>query len=982
MKTIRSPFQFLDPFTFADRDKFFGRDEAIKQLYDLVFRTPLLLVYGLSGTGKTSLIQCGLASKFDGTDWLPLFIRRQTNINDALAGAINKVMPANTPIQTDRSTSDAIKILYKHYLRPIFLIFDQFEEIFVLGKPDERAQFIHQLKTLLEAELPCSILIIIREEYLGQLYPFEKEIPSLFDFRMRVEPMDNAHVKTVLNESFKKFNITVEQPADNCFEEIIKNVGQGKSGIELPYLQVYLDMLYRENFERTYPNQENTTGTVLPLNLTLEGIQKFGSIENVLDRFLSEQRDRIQQDLKKTDTAIEDNAVQQILDCFVSDEGTKRPVHCTHEQGVFQLSDTEKAHFPNISAASLSTCFTSLEQARLIRTTDETVELAHDSLANLIYQRRSAAQRRINDLRRRLHYAYDDFLDTNEWLNIKQISAFEDILPELNATTEQQKFIANSRLYYESENRKQIEEAERQTAIEKQRANAANALKEEAEKERNRADITAKVAEAQRKKAQDVLDKIYFYDGKFGLAYDKNTRGYGFIDKDLKIKIKFEYNEALPFDYTGYAKVKRVDIYYLIDTTGKIEYKLATYINQLDSSSIALDLRGKNLDIIPNEIFNYQQIKILFLSNNQLTLLPTEIGKLDNLISLNLDFNRLTSLPPEIGNLSNLTSLDLTSNKLTCLPPEIGNLSNLTSFKLGRNQITTLPSEIGKLSNLTSLHLGRNQLTMLSAEIGKLGNLISLHLQQNQLPSLPPEIGNLSNLTSLVLQQNQLTILPLEIGKLVNLTSLNLGSNKLTSLPHEIGKLVNLTSLVLQNNQLTTLSPEIGKLSNLTNLYLDGNQLTTLSPEIGKLSNLTWLNLSYTRLTTLPQEILKLTKLINLNLSYNQITTLPPEIVELSNLTSLDLTGNQLTTLPPEIVELSNLTSLYLDGNQLITLPPDIGKLSNLITLNLLSNKLTSLPANIGNLSNLTILYLFANQIPESEQEKIKELLPNCEIVF
>jgi len=476
MKTIRSPFQFLDPFTLADRDKFFGRDEEIKQLYDLVFRTPLLLIYGLSGTGKTSLIQCGLASKFDGTDWLPLFIRRQSNINDALTAAINKALPPNAPIQTERTTSDTIKALYKHYLRPVFLIFDQFEEIFVLGKPEERKDFIDQIKILLEEESPCTILISIREEYLGQLYPFEKEIPSLFDFRMRVEPMDNAHVKTVLAQSFKKFNIKVEPEPDKCFDEIIENVSQGKSGIELPYLQVYLDMLYRENFERTYPNTENTTEILPPLSFTLEEIKTFGSIENVLDRFLSEQQDRIQQDLKNEYGLIEENTVRQVLDGFVSDEGTKRPVHYTLIQDEYVLNDADKTHFPNIAPDALNFCFKALEQARLIRISDETIELAHDSLAKLIDQRRSAAQRRINELRRRLRFAYDEFLETKEWLNIKQITAFEETLPELNATPEQIKFVTDSRQYYETESRKQIEEAERQARIEKQKRRRATTL--------------------------------------------------------------------------------------------------------------------------------------------------------------------------------------------------------------------------------------------------------------------------------------------------------------------------------------------------------------------------------------------------------------------------------------------------------------------------------------------------------------------------
>ena len=62
--TKKYPFKFLDAYSQADHDFFFGREEEVAALYEMVFQTDILLVYGASGTGKTSLIQCGLANKF------------------------------------------------------------------------------------------------------------------------------------------------------------------------------------------------------------------------------------------------------------------------------------------------------------------------------------------------------------------------------------------------------------------------------------------------------------------------------------------------------------------------------------------------------------------------------------------------------------------------------------------------------------------------------------------------------------------------------------------------------------------------------------------------------------------------------------------------------------------------------------------------------------------------------------------------------
>ena len=77
-----SPFKFLDSYTSDDREIFFGREKEIEELYYKIFDGRLLIVYGSSGTGKTSLIQCGLSGKFEEADWMPVIVRRAENINE------------------------------------------------------------------------------------------------------------------------------------------------------------------------------------------------------------------------------------------------------------------------------------------------------------------------------------------------------------------------------------------------------------------------------------------------------------------------------------------------------------------------------------------------------------------------------------------------------------------------------------------------------------------------------------------------------------------------------------------------------------------------------------------------------------------------------------------------------------------------------------------------------------------------------------
>ena len=62
-------FKFLDSYTKEDKDIFFGRNNDIEVLYEKIFQTNLLIIYGATGVGKSSLIQCGLVNKLEPTGW-------------------------------------------------------------------------------------------------------------------------------------------------------------------------------------------------------------------------------------------------------------------------------------------------------------------------------------------------------------------------------------------------------------------------------------------------------------------------------------------------------------------------------------------------------------------------------------------------------------------------------------------------------------------------------------------------------------------------------------------------------------------------------------------------------------------------------------------------------------------------------------------------------------------------------------------------
>ena len=474
---MRSPFKFLDSYGVNDQDIFFGRDAETEQLLQMVFQTPLLLLYGMSGTGKTSLVQCGLAGKFAGPDWLPLYIRRQENINDSLQEAIEGVWPKGRAMEA--TLKDQVTLLYRYYLRPVYLIFDQFEELFILSDEghEEENTFTENLQALLEVDLPCKVILAIREEFIGQLYHMEQQIPSIYDFRLRVEPMGRARVKEVISKSFEQFSIKLDNP-DKNLDLICDNLSDGKSGIQLPFLQIYLDQLYKDDFRRTYPEETELPEPLKPLTFQTDAIETFGNIEKVLEHFLLEQQQELEQLLKAGQYGeLPPNTVRLLLDAFVTEEGTKRPVRYEQVGDVIHPRTGNLQLFPLLPKEALSQLLHRLIDNRLLRQESERLELSHDSLANLIDRARSDQQRRLNEQFNRLVTAYRAYPETKEYLSRRQLTLLDDFLPDLQSRLDEQlqRFIDTSRSEIDRHEKAELEKAQQQAAYQLALANEAKA---------------------------------------------------------------------------------------------------------------------------------------------------------------------------------------------------------------------------------------------------------------------------------------------------------------------------------------------------------------------------------------------------------------------------------------------------------------------------------------------------------------------------
>jgi len=174
-------------------------------------------------------------------------------------------------------------------------------------------------------------------------------------------------------------------------------------------------------------------------------------------------------------------------------------------------------------------------------------------------------------------------------------------------------------------------------------------------------------------------------------------------------------------------------------------------IDKADETTKSLNLNRKNLTVIPEDVFDLNELEELRLFQTNLKEISPRIGELKNLKKLYIGRNDLTTLPEEIGLLENLEVLFIHFNEIDSLPSSIGQLKRLEHLKIDNNNLKMLPDEIGDLPNLKTLTVSFNELDTIQPELFESGSIEILDLRYNDIRSIPREIGNLTNMHELYL---------------------------------------------------------------------------------------------------------------------------------------------------------------------------------------------------------------------------------------
>lgn len=206
-------------------------------------------------------------------------------------------------------------------------------------------------------------------------------------------------------------------------------------------------------------------------------------------------------------------------------------------------------------------------------------------------------------------------------------------------------------------------------------------------------------------------------------------------------------------------------------------------------------------------------------------------ANLNSVSSLTLKGKNWNVLPEEIALLTDLVSLDISNNKFSTLPKSIGNLDRLTYLYATNAGLEYLPKEIGDMDMLKDLVLDKNNLEEIPESIGNLGDSLGLlYVRENNLTALPKSIGNLTSLRKFFASNNRIKYLPDGISNWTSIDEIDLNHNDLQELPANFIKLhVNTLRLIGNVNLGNTEEKALDMLSKIQKMSEGENALLCFS---------------------------------------------------------------------------------------------------------------------------------------------------------
>jgi len=303
---IGNPFPGLRPFSIDESHLFFGREGQSEEVLKKLAESRFVAVIGASGSGKSSLIYCGLVPVLyggfitqAGSRWNIITLRPGNDpIHNLAESFVNKqsediddpgVQVSMTKAILHRSSFglvECVKQLKLSQDENILILIDQFEELFRFKASREDPLTFNEseafVKLLVEAieqrEVPIYVVLTMRSDFIGECSQFQELTEEINNSNYLVPQMTREDFKAAIEGPVAVGGATIEKA---LVQQLLNEVGDDPD--QLPILQ--------HSLMRTWEYWKQLNDPDKPISLS--DYEAIGKMEKALSEHANEAFDEL-----------------------------------------------------------------------------------------------------------------------------------------------------------------------------------------------------------------------------------------------------------------------------------------------------------------------------------------------------------------------------------------------------------------------------------------------------------------------------------------------------------------------------------------------------------------------------------------------------------------------------------------------------------------------------------------------------------------
>ncbi len=388
-QTEYNPFPGLRPFTPKESHLFFGREGQSEEILEKLSDNKFVAVVGTSGSGKSSLMYCGVLPILHGgfvqgagSDWKIITTRPGSgpisNLAESVIQSQGEVAKESTTYAEDLALNTAILRSSSNGLidmanrlgenKNILVVVDQFEELFRFKNSNSKNavnESVAFVKLLLNAVKDTNskiyVVITMRSDFIGDCAQFQELTALINDSQYLIPRMTREDVQNAIKGPI---SVGGGEISDRLTNQLLNEIGDNQD--QLPILQHALMRTW------DYWSKFKSDGEIIDI----PHYESIGRMEKALSEHANEAFDELTPEGKE----ICQNLFKTLTEKGTENRGTRRP---TVVNEIAEIAICQPTQIIEIFENFRQTGRSFLTSSDKVVTENSVIDISHESLMRI-----------------------------------------------------------------------------------------------------------------------------------------------------------------------------------------------------------------------------------------------------------------------------------------------------------------------------------------------------------------------------------------------------------------------------------------------------------------------------------------------------------------------------------------------------------------------------------------------------------------------